>query len=329
MSAVTALIPTWNRRALLERLVVRLREQARPPEQILVVDNGSSDGSADAAARLGARVIRMEDNLGFSRAVNCGIESCSTDWIAIVNNDVEPAPEWLDRLLEAAERRRAWFAAGKILNSADRERIDGTYDLLCRGGCPWRAGHGRRDGGQFSKERPISVAPATAALFRTELFRRVGLFDEAFGSYLEDVEFGIRCALAGCQGVYVPTALAWHEGSATLGRWNPEVVRLVARNQVLLVARHYSRQMAVRYLWPVVVAQALWGLLAVRHGTGRAWLRGKAEGIRLFAQTRGEGSEGVAGVLEAGEREIRSLQRQTGFDWYWRVYFLLTAGGAK
>jgi hypothetical protein len=261
--------------------------------------------------------------------VNRGIECCRAEWIAVVNNDIEPAPDWLEKLVQAAERRQAWFAAGKILDAADRERIDGTYDLVCRGACPWRAGHGRKDGGEFSRERPISVAPATATLFRASLFSKVGLLDERFGSYLEDVDFGIRCALAGCHGVYVPEALAWHEGSATLGRWNPEVVRLIARNQVLLVARHYSRNLALRFLWPVIVAQGLWGLLALRHGAGWAWLCGKAEGLKMSRQMCGHGLDQVAAVMDSGEREIRALQTRTGFDWYWRVYFLLTAGGAK
>ena len=83
------------------------------------------------------------------------------------------------------------------------------------------------------------MAPATAALFRADLFRRVGTFDATFESYLEDVDFGLRCALAGFSGAYVPDAVAYHWGSASLGPWNPEVVRLIARNQSYLVAKHY------------------------------------------------------------------------------------------
>lgn len=329
MTGVTAVIPTWNRRSLVETLIGRLRAQTLPPGEIVVVDNGSSDGSAEAAERCGARVIRMGINAGFSRAVNRGIESCRTEWIALINNDVEPAPDWLKRLVETAERRRAWFATGKVLDAAERDRIDGTYDLVCRSACAWRAGSGVRDGAEFALERLISIAPATAALFRSALFHKLGLFDERFGSYLEDVDLGIRCALAGCEGVYVPDALAWHAGSATLGRWNPEVVRLIARNQVLLVARHYPGRAAARFLWPVIVGQGLWGLLAVRHGTGWAWLCGKAEGLRLFRRFRGHGSPALAGVLESGERDIRTLQARIGADLYWKMYFLLTLGGAK
>jgi GT2 family glycosyltransferase len=326
---VTAVIPNWNRREFLERLIGLLHAQTYALSEIVVVDNGSSDGSADAARRLGARVIRMESNAGFSRAVNRGIEACGSEWIALVNNDVEPAGDWLARLVEAAERRQAWFAVGKILDAEDSRRLDGAYDLLCRGACAWRAGQGRLDGPEFSRERPAVIAPATATLFRAGLFRRVGLFDERFESYLEDVDLGIRCALARCEGVYVPEAVVRHRGSATLGRWNPRVVRLIARNQVLLVAKHYPGRLVLRWMWPLLAAQGLWGVVAARHGAGWAYLQGKAAGLRAFRRMRGAGSDELAGLLASGEREILSLQRKTGFDWYWRTYFLLTAGGAK
>ena len=100
-------------------------------------------------------------------------------------------------------------------------------------------GQGRADGPEFSAARPIGFAPGTASLFRAELFRRVGLLDESFDSYLEDVEFGLRCACLHYSGRYAPDAVAYHVGSATLGRWHPNVARLVSRNQVLLVAKYY------------------------------------------------------------------------------------------
>ncbi len=107
----------------------------------------------------------------------------------------------------------------------------------------------------------------------------MGLLEESFDSYLEDADFGLRCALRGITGRYVPEARAVHLGSASLGRWHPETVRRISRNQLFLAARHYS----ARYVWPVLVAQVLWGALAIRHGRGLAWARGKWQGIRHFS----------------------------------------------
>jgi GT2 family glycosyltransferase len=327
---VTAIVPVWNRRDLLERLLCGLRAQTHAAAEVLVVDDGSQDGSAELAECMGARAIRMESHGGFARAVNRGIRESRTPLVAIVNNDVELAPDWLEKLLVGLGLG-AWFATGRILQAADRSRIDATYDAVCRGGTAWRVGHGCLDGPPFRERRAIRSAPFTAALFRAGLFDRVGLLDERFESYLEDVDFGLRCALAGCAGRYVPDAVAWHAGSATLGRWHPETTQRTARNQVFLVAKHYSGRMLLRYAWPIAVAQGLWGLVALRHGRGWSWLRGKAEGLRRFAdftEPRPSGS-GLPDILAEGEREIRRVQRESGRDLYWTLYFLLTAGGAK
>jgi GT2 family glycosyltransferase len=156
------------------------------------------------------------------------------------------------------------------------------------------------------------------------------LLDEDFGSYLEDADFGLRSAIGGFAGVYAPDAVAKHAGSETLGAWSPAMVRLIARNQLLLVARH----MPGGFRWPVLVAQSLWGLTALRHGAFLAYLRGKVEGLRLFSKWRKRRSEAESQRLEEllreSERQLQDLQRQTGFDLYWRIYFALTSrGGAQ
>ena len=324
-AGVTIVIPVWNGRDLLLRLLEKLKLQTYPIAEVLAVDNGSEDGAAEAAEQWGARVLRMGSNLGFSRAVNQGIEACRTEWVALVNSDVEPEPEWLGRLMGALGAG-TWFATGKILNAQQRDRIDGTYDLLSRAGCAWRKGQDRLDGPEYSKRRFISMAPATAALFRTSLFRHVGRFDDAFESYLEDVDFGLRCSLEGFNGVYVPNAIAYHQGSASLGTWSPGMVRRIARNQVFLIAKHYPASLVLRYSWSILVGQALWGMLALRHGTGWSFAMGKIEGLRRFWSMRQvQDGGGLARILEDGEREIRETQRRVGFDRYWRAYFLLTA----
>lgn len=326
---ITIVVPVWNGRELLDTLLRSLRAQTHPIAEILVVDNGSADGSAEAAEQAGARVIRMGSNAGFARAVNRGIAECRTEWLALVNNDVEAAPDWLAHLAAALDDDSAWFATGKILQASDRARLDGTFDALSRGGCAWRVGSGRPDGAEFSVRRRTSFVPGTAALFRTDLFRRVGMLDESFESYLEDVDFGLRCALAGLEGWYVPAALAWHRGSATLGRWHPQTVRRISRNQVFLVAKHYPSGMILRCAWPILVGQGLWGLLALRHRAGWAWVLGKLEGVFRGKRKVQYSYKQLAEILQANEREILHIQVKTGFDFYWRAYFLLTRGGAS
>jgi hypothetical protein len=124
----------------------------------------------------------------------------------------------------------------------------------------------------------------------------------------------------------VPEAAAWHRGSASLGRWHPETVRRIARNQLYVVARH----LPPAAWWPVLAAQMLWGGLALRHGAGAAWLRGVVEGLRNFSGMRQEyrAAAGTMERLRANETLIREMQPDAP-DTYWRLYFLLTHGGAK
>jgi GT2 family glycosyltransferase len=333
MSGISAVVPVWNGRELLASLLESLARQTHPAAEVLVVDNGSTDGAPDLARAGGARVLPMGRNAGFAAAVNRGIGESSGEWIAMLNSDVELAPDYFERLLAAATGQGAWFATGRILSAANPGAIDGTFDAVCRGATAWRIGSGRADGPAFAAARAIHSAPWTAALFRRDLFGRAGLLAERFESYLEDVDFGLRCAALGLEGVYVPGALAWHRGSAALGRWHPETVRRMARNQVLLLARHYPPAMLARWLWPILVAQLAWGCVAARHGAAAAWLRGKWEGLRDFSAARRETAPIAAAALQdimrANERAIRETQAATGFDFYWRLYFVLTCGGAK
>ena len=334
--SISAIVPVWNGRELLLRLLASLRAQTEPAAEWLVVDNGSGDGAPEAARAAGARVIPMGHNAGFAEAVNRGIREASGDWIAILNSVVELAPDYFARLLAAAEGPQygpAWFATGKIFEAGAADRIDGTFDAVSRGATTWRVGSGRTDRPAFSAERSVWSPPFTAVLLRAGLFGRVGLLEASFESYLEDVDFGLRCASASLAGVYVPGAVAWHHGSASLGRWHPDTVRRMARNQIFLVARHYPRRLIVRWFWPLLIAQCLWGALSFRHRAGIAWLRGVVEGIRRYSRMRGTCAvfdpAVLDGLLRSNEHLIRDLQISTGFDTYWKMYFLLTGGGAK
>jgi len=318
---VTAVIPNRNGARLLERTLETLARQTLPCARTLVVDNGSSDASADVARHYGAEVLALGRNLGFAAAVNRGVAAARTAWVWVLNNDVELHPRCLEALAARAAAEQAWFAAPRIKQLANPSRLDGCYDLLARSGCAWRAGHGVADGPLFATPRRIAFAPFTAALLRREIFGRAGPLDEVFGSYLEDVEFCLRCALLGLDGVYVPEAVVYHHGSATLGAWSAAMVELLARNQVLLAAKHFP----AGWWWRVAAGQFLWGLVAARHGRAGAWLRGKWRGLREAGRVRHARDSRSQGRLEellaSCEAQIRQLQQETRQEPYWRLYF--------
>lgn len=327
-AGITALIPTWNRRDLLAGIVRQLQTEQPEVVRIIVIDNGSTDQSAEWAGQAGVEVIRFAENRGFAAAVNAGWRAVQTRWTAVLNNDVLLVPGYLSLLREHAEQWRAAWATGKLLTSSGN-LIDATTDAVSRGACAWRAGHGRPDGPFWSETHTAQFVPLTAALLRTCLRDEVGLLDERFESYLEDIDFSLRCAIQGREGLYVPEAIGRHLGSATLGRWNRDTALRTARNQVWLVAKHYPAGWFRREGWPVLVGQLLWLAVAFRHGTGLAALRGKWEGVRRFREMRQGGAcvppgTPVAALLNASEEEIRKAQNTTGWDLYWRLYFGLT-----
>jgi GT2 family glycosyltransferase len=335
MATVSAIIPTYNRADLVQSIVTNLRAQTRPPDQILVVDNGSEDETQILARAMGADLIRFPENRGFAAAVNEGIRQARGDWLLILNNDVVLEPAWLERILLAVQEESALFATGKLLRKDDLSKLDGSWDLVSRAAYASRCGYGRRDGAIWSVRRKISFPPMTAALFHRQVFERVGLLETRFESYYEDVDFGVRCALAHLEGVYEPAAVAVHIGKATFGKNDARVMYLSARNQVLLLAKHYPRATLRRFAWPILVGQMLALLAAAKQGHFFTALRGKWHALRQWSAFRGDigGAPDPAALEQArhaieaafseSEREIRNLQRQIGFDSYWRLYFSL------
>lgn len=327
---VSVVIPHRNRADLLQRALASVAAQRLPPghsADVIVVDNGSVDRSAEVAQEHGARTVRLGTNRGVSHALNRGIERASGDWILLLNNDVVLAADWIAELLAAARRSGAWFATGKIYDDARRHRLDGAGDAVCRGAAAWRLGHGRRDGAAFSASRPTYFPSATASLFRREFFSRAGCFDESFFAYLEDVELGMRAAALGLRGIYVPGAEAWHRGSETGGRWSDRSVAWITRHQLTLVAKHYSEEMLLRFGAPLAVAQILWLALAASRGKLAPWLRGIGLGLADLRSYWRPGARSGDGALSRAlcdaELEIASFQAASGWDAYWRWYFRL------
>lgn len=326
---VAIVVPVWNRAELLRRMLETVSLQTRAPDAVFMVDNGSTDDAPEVARRWGATVISMGRNAGFAAAVNRGIAASRTDWIAVLNSDVELRPDWIEKLLAAALESRAWFAGGKILMASSPSRIDGTWDLAARSGCAWRAGHGWPDSAAFSKRRAISLASGTATLYRRELFERVGLFEEAYESYLEDVDLALRCAALGLPGVYEPTAVCLHWGAASAGAWSDRVVYLISRNQALLVRRTFPLELKKKWRWKIAAGQLLWGLVALRHGRARAWLRGKRAARHSPIAAVALDAAVLETALTCMEREIRALQIEHDrivhdANLYWRLYFAVT-----
>ncbi|MFL5886598.1 MAG: glycosyltransferase family 2 protein, partial [Thermoleophilaceae bacterium] len=200
MSAA-AVIPNWNGRAWLPRCLASLAAQTRPFAEVVVVDNGSTDGSLDylAAEQPDVRVIALGENTGFARAANRGIEAVQADAVALINTDVELEPDWHERMLAALEAGESVASvACKMVDLHDPGAIYDAGDFLRRDGVAEQRGRFERDDGvRFDTPCEAFSACAGAALYRRRAVLDAGGFDERYFAYLEDVELGLRLRLAG------------------------------------------------------------------------------------------------------------------------------------
>jgi GT2 family glycosyltransferase len=320
---VSVVIPNWNGTLFLAALLRDLREQTHPPNETIVVDNGSTDTSCQVAEASGARVVRLGSNRGFAAAVNRGVFSCQSELVAVLNNDLRLQPDWLERITAGLAERHA-FATGKMLSASQTGTIDGTWDEVSRAATAWRCGSGRSDTGVWNQPVEIRLASFTAILVRRSVFLSLGGLDEDFESYLEDVDFGLRSASQGHRGIYVPHAVSYHHGSGTLGRWHARTVRQIARNQIRLLVKNYPGRALVRFGWQIAIGQLLWGVVAARHGAAGPWLLGKFDGLQVLRRRSRHPLPNIEAILEESEARIRVLQEATGWDTYWRAYFALT-----
>ena len=245
-----------------------------------------------------------------------------------LNNDVTLEPDWLERLMASwtAERPDAWFATGKLLDA--RGPANGSMARSMPSAAAVAPGDAATDARipmLWNRPRTIQLAPFTAAVFRAQFFERVGLLDERSNPIWKTWISGCAAPQAGLSGIYVPEAVAYHR-QRDLGPLAPGNGPRISRNQLLLVAKHYPPNWILRYGWPVFVAQALWGFVALRHGalSELTW-RAKSKACGSSAKARGEYCARLSpAILEQSEHEIREMQESTGFDLYWRLYFALT-----
>jgi GT2 family glycosyltransferase len=300
---VTVVVFTYDGRHHLERLLPTIAAQTVTGFALHVVDDASTD---DTLAWLrerwpAAKAFPATANAGITATMVRSIATASTEYVALLNNDLELEPRWLEELLGALEARPGAAAVeGKTLRFDCREVLDGAGDLMRRNGYPHRRGQGEPDDGRFDEPCEIFSASGTAALFRRRAFEDVGPFDVDLVGYYEDVDWGFRARLRGWLAWYVPAARAYHVGSATAGAQPGRFTPLIIRNQILITIKNWPLPLLLLHGWRIAFFEVKWLPFNMLHGMGRAHLSALA---------------GVARALPATLRKRRAIQRARTASW--------------
>lgn len=278
----SVVIPNWNGASHLPVCLDSLRIQTYPSIEVVLVDNASTDGSQALVEERypEVRLLALDHNLGLTGGNNAGFHAARGEILVSLNNDTEASPHFVEALVTALqEHPEAGIVASKMLLFDRRDTIHSAGDGYGVDGIPFNRGVWQRDEGQFDRPGWIFGGCGGAVAYRRAMLDQVGLFDESFFMYCEDVDLNWRAQLAGWRCWYTPEAVVYHKLSATGG--GPLASFYTGRNTLWVLAKDYPGAVLRRH-WPQVL-RAQW---AVTREALRAW-RGQAARARLRGQMAG------------------------------------------
>ena len=284
---VSVIVLNFNGKQHLPVCLTALCNQTYTPIEILLVDNGSTDGSLDLVHEnfRGVRTLALRENLGFCGGNNAGIRQARGEYIALLNNDTEADDRWIAESVFALEANpEAGFTASRIRLFDRRDRLDTAGDLYFRTGYPGKRGFLLPDGPEFDKPEWVFGSCAGAAVYRRTMLDEIGLLDEDFFSYIEDTDLSFRAQLAGYRCLYVPTAVIYHKVGATAGQDSPLRQLWSHRNHWYTLIKNLPGALILEYAPQIIIAEVLVFYSAVRKQRLRVFLKARVEVLRNLSR---------------------------------------------
>lgn len=279
---VRVIVVNYNGRRHLQGCIDSLRHQTITDFEAVIVDNGSTDGSIEELELPDNNftILLAGQNLGFAAANNLGASGAISPWLATLNPDAIAAPNWLEQLRRATEQQPEITAFGSTqISAVDNSKLDGCGDVYSFLGFPWRGGYGH-DTKEVPDDGFIFSACAAAALYRREVFEKLGGFDERYFCYLEDVDLGFRLQLTGRPTLQVKGARVAHFGSAITGQGSEFSYFHSARNRLWLIIKNMPLPL-LAWMLPFHVMATLWLAWRIRNtDQRRPMLAGAAAALR-------------------------------------------------
>ena len=279
---ITIVIPNYNGNTYLRQCLDSIYAQRYKDYEVIIIDNASTDGSYTWIGKYKDITYKQfEKNYGFSRAVNEGIKLAKGEYILLLNNDTEICKDFLEEMLRVIEKDHKIFAvSSKMIQYHNQNLIDDAGDEYTVIGWPYKRGDGRPIN-EFERAERIFSACAGAALYRKEVFDKIGYFDESFFAYMEDVDISYRANIYGYKNVYAPKAQVYHIGSATSGgRYSEFKLKLSARNSVYVPCKNMPLLQLIINLPCLVLGMIIKQRVFANKGYGKAYKDGLIEGIK-------------------------------------------------
>ena len=280
-ATTTVIIPNYNGLKFLDECIRSLDAQTYRNFKILVVDNGSADGSVEWLKEHGIETIFLEENTGFSGAVNTGIRAADTPYVILLNNDTRADEYYVAEMVRAIERSAKIFSvSSRMIQMYHPELMDDAGDMYSVLGWAYQRGVGQ-DTRRYRKSCRVFSACAGAAIYRREVFEEIGYFDEMHFAYLEDLDVGYRARIAGYDNVYCPAAIVWHVGSGTSGsKYNSFKVKLAARNNVYVNYKNMPYPQLFINAVPIAAGIFVKYFFFKKIGYEKDYMEGLKEGLR-------------------------------------------------
>jgi GT2 family glycosyltransferase len=233
---VSAIVVNWNGGAMLQNALASLFAQTWPALEVILVDNGSTDGSMEQAERrFGSKLVIIGNakNEGFARGNNAGIAAAKGEWVFLLNSDAVCDPEVIATLMQfAADKPDVGQLACRVVRADEPNFFDSAGLLLYPDGVCRSRGWQEKDMGQYDRAEEVLAPHGCACALRKAMLDQIGGFDEDFFCYLEDLDLGVRGQLTGWKCWYVPSTLVFHKKSATAGNYSAFKAYHVERNRL-------------------------------------------------------------------------------------------------
>lgn len=283
MKQVTVVIPNYNGIQFIEGCIKSLKAQTSAVEfEIIVVDNGSTDGSRELVEKKhkDVKMISLDKNYGFCKAVNVGIQEAKTPYVILLNNDTKVVDGFVKILYERIEGNERIFSVSPMMIQAKQPKlIDDAGDFYCALGWAYAMGKDKPVQ-QYEKSYPVTAACGGASIYRKKIFEKIGYFDEAHFAYLEDIDVGYRARIFGFQNIYEPRAKVYHEGSGASGsRYNEFKVKHSSRNSIYLIRKNMPWIQRLVNLPFFIIGFGIKALFFYRKGFGGMYLKGLFQGM--------------------------------------------------